>query len=135
MKNATLLAGLLLSLAGISSAAVAVDDAQANAKARMVAAQKVYKGVLARSAIDPNVSSAVYEQLYRWSYRWMEAEVESGTKRDKLAPVEGHVGRMRELEKMAQKLLKKGLISPYEVSAIEFYRLAAEKRLRADQKK
>ena len=134
MKNATLLAGLLLSLAGISSAAVSADDAQANAKARMHAAQKVYKGLLARSAIDPNVSSAVYEQLYRWSCRWMEAEVESGTKADKLA-VEGHVGRMRGLEKMAQKLLKVKLIAPYEASAIEFYRLDAEKRLHAVQKK
>jgi hypothetical protein len=135
MKNATLLSGLLLSLAGMSSAAFPADDAQSNAKARMDAARKVYKALLARSAIDPNVSSVVYDQLYRWSCRWMEAQVESGTNKEKLSAVEGHVGRMRELDKMAQQLLNKKLIAPYEVSAIEFYRLDAEKRLRAVQKK
>jgi hypothetical protein len=135
MRTSLLFAGLLLSLAGMTSAAAAEDDAAANARARMEAAQKVYKGLLARWAIDPNLQPAVYEHLYRWSCRWMEAQAESGTKKDRLTAAEAHLARMRDLEKTARKLLKEGLGAPYEVSAIEFYRLDAEKRLQTIRKK
>jgi hypothetical protein len=111
------------------------DDTAANAKARMQAAQKVYKGLMARSAIDPNVGPGIYDQLYRWSQRWMEAQADSGTKKDQAAAAEAHLARMRELEKMARKLEKQKLLAPYELSAIEFYRLAAEKHLRSVGKK
>jgi hypothetical protein len=45
------------------------------------------------------------------------------------------LARMRELEDMGRGALKMKTIAPYEVSAVEFYRLDAEKRLRKLKKK
>ncbi len=135
MKTFVLIAGVLLALTSQSFAASRDEDATANARARMEASQKVYKGLLARSAVDPNLGPGVYEQLHRWSRRWMEAQAESGTRKDQIASAEAHLARMRELEKTARKLAKEKFLAAYEVSAIEFYRLDAEKHLGAIQKK
>jgi hypothetical protein len=134
MKKAVMLAGLLPSLAGRAPAPAEEKDAAVNARARREAAEKVYMGLLARWKLDPNFP-APFERLHRWSSRWMEAQAEPGTKKDRLAAARAHLARMRELEKEAQELLKKRLIAPYEVSEAEFYRLDAEKRLRALGKK
>jgi hypothetical protein len=119
----------------------AEDDAKAeaaNAKARMEAARKVYKGILARARIDPGapLSSAVFAGLNRWSLRWMEAQRDlSRKKKEQFTAVEAHVKRMRELEKMGERMGKKGLLSASEVSAVTFYRLDAEKLLLKAKKK
>jgi hypothetical protein len=134
MRKSMLLSCLLLSLTGRASAAPQDKDAPANARARMEAAQKVYKGLLARWKVDPNLPDP-FERLHRWSSRWMEAQAEPGTKKDQIAAAEAHLARMRELEKEARKLLQEKFIAPHEVSATEFYRLDAEKHLRAVKKK
>jgi hypothetical protein len=135
MRKSVMLAAVLLSVAGKTSAARADEDTAANAKARMEAAKKIYNGLLARWAIDPNVQSTVGEHLHRWSCRWMEAQAEVGSRKDQIAAAEAHLGRMRELEKTARKLLAEKFVAPYEVAAIEFYRLDAEKRLHTVKKK
>jgi hypothetical protein len=134
MREAVMLAGLLMSLAGRGSAPAEEKGAGANAKARREAAEKVYEGLLARRRVDPT-TSAPYERLHRWSLHWMEAQAETGTKKEHLAAAEAHLARMRDLEREAQELRKKRLIVPYEVFEAEFYRLDAEKRLRALGKK
>jgi hypothetical protein len=133
MNKAFMIAGLLLGLAGMASTASAEEDAAANARARLEAAQKVYKCLLARWRTDPNFSEP-FEQLHRWSLRWREAQAEPGTKKDRLAAAEAHLMRMRDLDKVARKLLEKRLLAPYEVSQTEFYRLDAEKHLHAVKK-
>jgi len=136
MRTTVLLAGLMLNLAGSASAAPQDRDAAANARARMEAAQKVYQGILARQKVDPNLSGPhVWELLHRWSSRWMEAHAEAGARKDQIAAAEAHLARMRGLEKYARGVLKQKMVAPYEVSAAEFYRLDAEKHLRAVKKK
>jgi hypothetical protein len=136
--------GLLAVAAVLARGALqAAEDAKAeaaNAKARVEAAQKVYKGMIARRNSDPSGGAAGlawFEQLNRWSLRWMGAQCDLSTKKaDKVAAVEAHLKRMREWEKNAKAMAKKGsVIAPYEVSAVTFYRLDAEKLLRKAKKK
>jgi cobalt-zinc-cadmium efflux system membrane fusion protein len=107
--------------------------AAANAKARLGAAQAVYKGLLARRRSDPNFQASL-ERLYHWSLRWGAAQAEGGTKKDRLAAAEAHLARMRELENQTREQRKKGMAAAYEVSEAEFFRLAAENRLGALKK-
>ncbi len=55
-------------------------------------AENTLKSVLDRSRA---------ELLYLWSRRWLEAQREEapGTKADEVAAIEGHLGRMKNLEK------------------------------------
>jgi hypothetical protein len=132
-------AGLLLALARPAPAQDEDKAARANAKARAEAAQKVYKGLWGawRRGFGPSPGGDIQELFYRWSVRWLEAEIEaSTTKAEQVAAAEGHLKRMRGLEKSARAMLEaKGAVAPFEVSAAEFYRLDAEKRLRAIRKK
>jgi hypothetical protein len=76
------------------------------------------------------------EHLYRWSARWRDAQVEASAKKaDQLAAVEEHLARMRKLEKLVREHHKAGFALPVDVSAVEFYRLEAEKYLLEVKKK
>lgn len=101
---------------------------RANAKARMEAARKTYQlrwdkwKVAEPGSNDP-------EGLYRWSRRWLEAQLETiDNKADKLAAYSAHVERMRHLEKFVSEIFKIGGRDVYQadVTATEFYRLEAE---------
>jgi hypothetical protein len=133
--------GLLLCLAGAAAGQTKEDrEAKANAKARMQAAQTVYRGAVARWKLGPgpgeSSSGDFAEKLYRWSRRWMEAQTEaSDRKADQSTAAEDHLARMRDLEKIAREQLKRKLIAAVDVAAVEFYRLQAEKRVSKLKKK
>jgi hypothetical protein len=132
--------GLLLGTGAAAPAQGADADARANAKARAEAAQTMYKAmyrIFWRGEGLPGVALAAnqgegLELFYRWSIRWLEAEIEaSATKAEQTAAAERHLNRMRELEtKTRTMIVKGGVTPPFYLSSAEFYRLDAEKRLR-----
>jgi hypothetical protein len=109
------------------------SDIRANARARMDAAQRVYKGMLARFRTDPNFHISyerLLKELYCWSTRWVEAQIEmSAKKADHIDAAVEHLLRMRELEKSVRGAQRKRMATNYEVAAAEFYRLDAEKKV------
>jgi len=134
---------LLLGLSGVVLAQTQ-DDKQdkkaiANAKARATAAEAIYKGLLARWKKGPGIgesgSGDFAEKLYRWSSRWMEAQTEAGDKKAEAAAAQSHVDRMRELDRIAREQQKLKVVGVLDVTAVQFYRLQAEKRLRKLKKK
>jgi hypothetical protein len=122
-------AGLILGLAPWALPARADDKAAANAKARLAAARKVYEGMLVRRKVDP-AESLGSEKLYLWSRRWMEAQRELADKKeDKVAAVQGHLDRMKEMEAVVKQMRDRKIASEADVAAQEFYRLEAEQWL------
>jgi hypothetical protein len=137
---AILVAGLLLSLGGAAPVETRDDkDLRANARARMEAAKTVYKGMLARFRTDPNFHlsfSRLLRELYLWSTRWLEAQIEmSAKKADHIDAAVEHLIRMRELEKSTLAARRQRMATDYEVAAAEFYRLDAEKQVLKLKKK
>lgn len=113
---------------GISIGPAAADTkALDNAKARMEAARKTYelkwkKWKAAEGINDP-------EDLYRWSRRWLEAQLDTSDKKtDQVAAYSAHVERMKWLEKFIKGLFEVGAKDAFraDVTATEFYRLEAE---------
>jgi hypothetical protein len=97
-----------------------------NAAARAAAARKVLKGMRERRQQDP-AAPLDPEKQYLWSRRWMEADREvAATKAARLAAVEGHLARMRELEKIVTEFKGGGFMGATDLAAAEFYRLDAE---------
>jgi hypothetical protein len=118
--------GLLLALAGTCLAGEPAPEKDGNAKARAAAARKVYEHLLERYKLDPNFQNEP-ERSYLWSRRWMEAERQAaGTKAGRVAAVEGHLERMKKWEKVFKEGVERGIFSPGDVAAAEFYRLEAE---------
>ncbi len=67
------------------------------------------------------------ELLYRWSCRWLDAEREiSSRQEDVLAACRAHLGRMRELERVARERFRNRYVPVEEDTAAQFYRLEAE---------
>ena len=113
------------------------DDKTTNAKERVEAIKKVYKGMEARWKNEVVLPGFVpvftnmtdfFETRNRWSLRWMEAEQESSDKKaDQIAAATAHLERMRKDEKVALGMKK--ALAPYEAEIAKFFRLDAEKRL------
>ena len=138
------LVGLALGLLGGGPAEAADDARVANARARLAAAQKVYKGLQDRWRSGPpadDLTKLSYrdfaELSYRWSVRWLEAQQETSPRQaDQVAAAEAHLARMRQLAKMLRAARGLGgFVSPVEVAAGEFYRLDAERALLRLKKK
>jgi hypothetical protein len=69
----------------------------------------------------------VVEVPYRWSCRLVEAERQaSPLKADRLASLQAHLDRMRDVERVARDRFRSRIISVDEVKAAEFYRIEAE---------
>ena len=67
------------------------------------------------------------ELVYRWSLRWLEAERQvSEEPADQIAAYDGHLERMRELDRLVTKLRSSRVVTIDVVSAVEFYRVEAE---------
>jgi hypothetical protein len=110
------------------SLARADEKAAENARARLQAARKVYKGLGERKLVDARDSD--FEKVYLWSRRWMDAEKELAVKKaDKISAVQGHLDRMKKLEGVVKALLEGGLATSYDPPVAEFYRLEAEQWL------
>ncbi len=102
-------------------------DAAANAKARMEAARKVYEGSLRWYREGP-VQPLDPEKLYQWSRRWLEAQQDLATKKeDRVAAAKAHLTRMQALERITRLMHKGGSVRAFDVAAVEFYRLEAER--------
>ena len=137
---ACLAVALILSLAGAAPPETRDDkenSPKANAKARLVAAQTVYKGMLARWKKGPGLGEAgsndFAEKIYRWSVRWRQAQADAGGKQADAA--QGHLARMRELERITREQHKRGVVAVIDVTAVEFFRLEAEALLHKSNKK
>jgi len=122
---------LLVVMGPLSSVRADEKSSAENAKARMEAAKKFYKGYLARQTTGVAAATPFDpELLYRWSVRWMEAQSDLNDKKeDRVRAAEEHLVRMKDLEGTVTELVKNGLIRGYEPAAAEFYRLEAEKWL------
>jgi multidrug resistance efflux pump len=96
-------------------------------KSRLEAARQAYQ-LLAKSMAAQESSDV--EGLYRWSQRWLDAQRDvSAKKEDHIAALEAHLGRMRDLEKLAKNFAKAGQGSAHNAAAAEFYRADAELQL------
>src|SRR5205807_1229122 len=62
------------------------------------------------------------EVVYRWSKRWLKAELElSDKKADQAAAYQAHLERMRELTRITHERFRNRLNTIEEVSATEYY--------------
>jgi hypothetical protein len=116
----------------VSSAQADQKSAVDNAKARLDAARKVYQFMTESLKVTASAEPRPLEpeRFYLWSRRWMEAQREvSDKKEDQIGAVKAHVGRMKELEEILQKLYDTEQIDSASVLAAGFYRLEAEKWL------
>ncbi len=67
------------------------------------------------------------EVLYRWSYRWLQADRQLNPKpADQVAAYQGHWERMRDLDRVVRRLQRAGIITIDEVSSAEYYLAEAE---------
>jgi hypothetical protein len=118
---------LSLLLAALSMAPAAPDDQPPRpsplAEARYQAALKQYE-----------ISWSYYQQaridsyqVYVWSRLVLDARRDLGTKpADRIAALEGHLGRMKKLETLILKIRRLGFGLSSDVGASEYYRLEAE---------
>lgn len=125
-----------LALAGVAGAAEpppAKKVPQHLTQTRRDAARRTYEAFLKnnREGLLPLV-----EPAYRWSCRWMEAERDLGeTKDDRVAAAEGHLRRMKDLERMTRERFRSRVVPVEEASAVEFYRAEAETWLFQEKEK
>jgi hypothetical protein len=124
-------AGLVVLLLGLPAAgALAAEPAPdpAAVMARLAtqrrdAARRTYEV----SWVNYREGRASEDGLYRWSWRWLNAEKQLSTRRDDLiAAHRAHYERMRDLERLVRKLRVSGQTTIDEVSAAEYYRAEAE---------
>ncbi len=67
------------------------------------------------------------EILYRWSYRWLQAERRLVPQpADQVGAYKAHWERMRDLDRVVRKLQRAGIITIDEVSSAEYYLTEAE---------
>jgi hypothetical protein len=98
-------------------------------KALLEAARAAYEGYIKRRQNDVSQPSNP-EYLYRWSRRWMEAELALGKdKTTRSSAYTAHLERMRKLEEFQEKRVQAGLASKFELPAVKFYRIEAEEWL------
>jgi hypothetical protein len=94
------------------------------AKARVDAARRTYE-IIWRNNKEGLVPFA--ELAYRWSRRWLEAEVEQDeNKTSQLAAYTAHRNRMRELARITRERYRNRVNTIDETSATDFYLAEAE---------
>jgi hypothetical protein len=102
----------------------AAQEPQVLLRQRLEAARRAYKESydLYREGRTRDV-----DRMYRWSQRLLEAEQEVGAnKEDRIAALEGHWKRMKQLEDLVRNLSKAGVVALVELPAVEYYRIDAE---------
>jgi outer membrane protein TolC len=114
---------LAASAALAAPAPAAAEVPQKLLQARRDAAQQAYDSALAQYRTGKGDA----EGVYRWSHRWLVAQQEmAGTKAEREAAAAAHLGRVKDLEKAAEKLVKTGVAPPLEGKAARFYVAEAE---------
>jgi hypothetical protein len=103
----------------------AVEDEGALKKALLEHARKTYELTLRGPDGDGGMGSA--EACYRWSRRWLEAQLGLAHKEpERGAAYRDHLTRMKELEQRAKALWQVGKLRPADLPAASFYRTEAE---------
>lgn len=93
-------------------------------KTMLEEARKVFEQTVAR--YKNGVAGAV-EELYQWSGRWLEAELDLGADAAaRTAALKAHLDRMKEVEKMAVALAKTGQGRDSDAAASRYFRTQAE---------
>ena len=124
MIRYTLLAALVF-LPAFGSAAPAAAAREDLAAAKVEAAHKVYEAMVQELRTGRGQANA--DRLYLWSRRWMEAQRDVGPKKaDRIAALEAHRDRMKDLRKTAEQRYKAGQCSHAEVLSVDFYLAEAE---------
>ena len=80
-----------------------------------------------RSAKTRKAADGSIEKLYFWSRRWKEGERDlAGKQAERIAALEAHHQRMKELETLANTAVRSGYAAEGDDSAVRYYRLQAE---------
>jgi RND family efflux transporter MFP subunit len=107
-------------------------DLKTLAKARLEAAGKAYEVALQSLQQTKKTGALIIllakpEEVYTWSIRWLNAQREaSGNKDDRVAALEAHVKRMKDLQQRVTEMVRSGLLSALDASAVGFYRAEAD---------
>jgi outer membrane protein TolC len=123
MRN-TLMLLALLAVGQLAPCLEAADQkGETLAAAKLKAARATYEAALkafAGGKSDP-------EKVYLWSRRWMEARRDRAAKKaDRVAAVEAHRDRMKELRKTAEARYRAGQLPLADVLGVDFYIAEAE---------
>ncbi|MCE9563982.1 MAG: hypothetical protein K8U57_18220 [Planctomycetes bacterium] len=87
-------------------------------------ARKVFEQDLARYK---NGQSVAFEDLYQWSSRWLEAELEmAGDAATRTTAFKTHFDRMKDVEKSTAAMVKAGQVREADAAAGRYYRAQAE---------
>lgn len=101
-------------------------------KARLDAAQKAYRAAMEGLQQTRRVGNVLLplnkpEEVYTWSVRWLSAQQDmKGKKDDRVAALEEHLKRMKELQQRVTKQHEGGLVSSVEPAATAWYLAEAE---------
>jgi multidrug resistance efflux pump len=110
--------------AGAQKGLSSKDAELALKKALVDEARKVYEQTVIRFR---NGQGARPDDLYPWSRRWLEAQLElAGSKEARVAALRDHLDRMKDLEKITKGLADTGQGRTADASAGRFYRIQAE---------
>jgi hypothetical protein len=110
------------------------DPPATNAKsatALLEAAKEVYQGYKKQMEAGQSVRAGDNSEfLYRWSRRWLEAELAVDKAKNKqIAAYAAHLDRMKGLETKRQSELEVGQVGRFEVAVAVFFRIEAEQWL------
>ncbi len=109
---------LAITLLLVFSSVAAADPAQL-ANDRAAQAAKIYATIQAKAATTPA------EDQYRWSVRWLDAQLDAQPKTAAKAFAD-HAKRMATTEASATALFKSSLVSDAEVAMATYFRIEAD---------
>ncbi|HLJ93048.1 MAG TPA: hypothetical protein VKU02_07635 [Gemmataceae bacterium] len=121
---AVIVCGLVVTLLQATPEATPAKVPQELVKAKIAAARKTYE-VVWKNNREGLVPFA--ELAYRWSKRWLEAELElTDQKANRVAIYQAHKDRMRELARITRDRYRNRINTIEEATATEFYIAEAE---------
>lgn len=125
MKTSLLSTGLVLALVVTALLRAAPEAAPTKrAKAKADAARRTYE-VVWKNCKEGFIPVA--ELVYRWSRRWLEADLDlSDKKADRVAAYRAHRQRMGELARITHDRYRNRINTIEEVTATEFYNAEAD---------
>jgi hypothetical protein len=97
------------------------------AEARLDAAHKSYDGLVARW----KRGQATLDEVFAWSVRWLDAELEPTVGADIDRALRDHAKRMHDVETVVAAQYKRGLATSADVAMTAYYRLDADMRVLA----
>ncbi len=73
--------------------------------------------------------TADYEYVYTWSSRWVEAQLETGGNMAHLQALQTHLGRMKEIGRIAKAKSEAGTLHESDYALCRYYVAEAERQL------